>query len=61
MNDEKRRERINKRGISILKRSGKRFRLTTVDEDKADIRAANRAIKEGNYITLEQLKAELGL
>ncbi len=31
------------------------------DEDKADIRAARRAKKEGGFITLEQLKAELGL
>lgn len=61
MNDEKRCNRIKKRGISILKRSGKRFRLTTVDEDKADIRAAYRARKNGVYISWEEAKAELGL
>lgn len=30
-------------------------------EDKADIRDARRAKREGGFITLEQLKAELGL
>ena len=30
-------------------------------EDKADIRDARRAKKEDGFITLEQLKAELGL
>ena len=30
-------------------------------EDKEDIRAARRARKEEGFVTLEQLKAELGL
>lgn len=60
MNRAKRLNHKRKRGFSIIKKTGKSFRLTSVDEDKSDIRAANRA-RKGEFITLEQFKAEMDL
>ncbi|MGI8494267.1 MAG: hypothetical protein ACR2L1_03000 [Pyrinomonadaceae bacterium] len=61
MNDKKITKRPNKRVISILKQGGKRFSLKSVDEDKADIRAAEKARKNGVFISWEEAKAELNL
>lgn len=61
MNDEKQIKSRKRRGVSIITKGGKRFRLTVIDEDKSDIRAADRARKEGDLMSWEEVKAELGL